>query len=144
MNIWAKFLIVIVVIGIPAFMAGPMIWHPSPDIAPTAGQMPFFMLLSLVESLFFGFSIAFIAFGWSLVKKASQPGKFAKARFAAIAWLLISWWPLDNLHISNGMNTQGLLYIDYGFHMTLMLAGIVLAYSFITMMMGQYSKPAAK
>lgn len=143
MNTWMKFLIVTLVIGVPAFMAGPMLWPPSEDIAPTTEQLPFFIFLSLVESLFFGFGVAFIAFGWPLVKSATA-GKFAKARFAAIAWLLVSWWPHDNFHISNGMNAQGLLYIDYGFHMTLMIAGITLAYSFVSVMAAQNIKPAAK
>ena len=29
---------------------------------------------------------------------------------------------------------QGLLYIEYGFHVTLMLAGLVLAYSLLTLL----------
>ncbi|HEV8224498.1 MAG TPA: hypothetical protein VGP74_04510, partial [Rubrobacteraceae bacterium] len=49
-------------------------------------------------------------------------------------WFLVSWWPHDNLHIHNGEDLQGLLYIEYGFHVTLMLAGIVLAYSLLTML----------
>ncbi|HIH19428.1 TPA: hypothetical protein HA225_05640 [Candidatus Micrarchaeota archaeon] len=57
----------------------------------------------------------------------------ATQSFVAISWLMVSWWPHDNFHISNGMDTQGLLYIDYGFHGTLMLAGIVLAYNFYRM-----------
>jgi hypothetical protein len=47
---------------------------------------------------------------------------------------MVSWWPHDYLHIHNGNDLQGLLYIEYGFHLTLMLAGIVLAYSLLTML----------
>jgi hypothetical protein len=39
---------------------------------------------------------------------------------------------LMNLHRHNEAdNLQGLLYIDYGFHVPLMIAAIILAYSFI-------------
>jgi hypothetical protein len=44
-----------------------------------------------------------------------------------------SWWPHDNLHISNGNNLQGLLFIEYGFHFTLMIAALVLAYCFLSL-----------
>ena len=46
----------------------------------------------------------------------------------------VSWWPHDNMHIHNGNDLQGLLYIEYGFHVTLMAAGLVLAYSLLTML----------
>ena len=45
----------------------------------------------------------------------------------------VSWWPHNNLHIHNGMDLQGLLYIECGFHFTLMIAGIVLGYSFLSL-----------
>ena len=54
------------------------------------------------------------------------------AAYLAIGWLLVSWWPHDNMHIHNGNDLQGLLYIEYGFHVTLMIAGLVLAYSLLT------------
>jgi hypothetical protein len=38
------------------------------------------------------------------------------------------------MHIHNGDDLQGLLYIEYGFHVTLMVAGLVLAYSLLTML----------
>ena len=55
--------------------------------------------------------------------------------YLCIGWLLVSWWPHDNLHIHTG-SLQGLLYIEYGFHMTLILSGLVLAYSFLSLMRG--------
>ena len=42
--------------------------------------------------------------------------------------------PHDNMHIHNGTDMQGLLYIEYGFHVTLMVAGLVLAYSLLTLL----------
>ena len=132
MKLWAKFLIITLVLGIPAFVLGPVIWPPSPDAKPTSGQLPFFIFLSLIEALLFGFGVAFIIYAWPWVKKASAKSNMAIAVFVAIAWLLVSWWPHDSLHIHNAMNMQGLLYIDYGFHITLIIASLVLAYYFFS------------
>jgi hypothetical protein len=54
--------------------------------------------------------------------------------YLAIGWFLVSWWPHDNMHIHNGNDLQGLLYIEYGFHVTLMAGGLILAYSLLTML----------
>ena len=132
MKLWTKFLIITLVLGIPAFVLGPVIWHPSPDAKPTSGQLPFFIFLSLIEALLFGFGVAFIIYAWPWVKKASAKSNMAIAVFIAIAWLLVSWWPHDSLHIHNAMNMQGLLYIDYGFHITLIIASLILAYYFFS------------
>ena len=52
--------------------------------------------------------------------------------YLSIGWFLVSWWPHDNLHIHNGMDMQGLLYIEYSFHVTLIIAALVLAFSLLT------------
>ncbi len=54
--------------------------------------------------------------------------------YLSVGWFLVSWWPHDNLHIHNGMDLQGLLYIEYGFHVTLIVAALVLAFSLLTML----------
>jgi ABC-type Fe3+ transport system permease subunit len=46
---------------------------------------------------------------------------------------MVSWWPHLGLHASNGLDLQGLLYIDYLFHLPLEVAGVVLAYSFFSL-----------
>jgi len=55
----------------------------------------------------------------------------------SIAWLLLNWWPRDSLHIHNGMNLNGLIGIEYGFHFSLMIAGAILAYFFYTVLQGR-------
>ena len=143
MKLWIKFLLITLVIGIPAFILGSIIWVPSPDIKPTPQQIPFFIFLSLVESLFLGFGIAFIIFGWPLVKKVSSQSKnLTTAAFFALSWLLVSWWPHDNSHIHNGMNAQGLLYIDYIFHFTLIISTLILSYYFFNLLKRVAAKPA--
>lgn len=53
--------------------------------------------------------------------------------YLAIGWLMVSWWPHDNMHIHNGEDMQGLLYIEYGFHVTLMISALVMAYCFLSL-----------
>ena len=38
------------------------------------------------------------------------------------------------MHIHNGNDLQGLLYIEYAFHVTLMASAMILAYSLLTML----------
>ena len=132
-----KVLFVTTLFGVPAFLLGPVIW---PSAAggpePSAGQMPFFVVLFAIEALAFGLGISFLAFGLPLVRKAASDSMLtAWAMYLSIGWLLVSWWPHDNLHIHTE-SLQGLLYIEYGFHVTLILSGLVLAYSFLSLLRG--------
>ncbi len=138
MKTWMKVLFVTALFGVPAFLLGPVIWPPAaggPE--PSAGQLPFFVVLSAIEALAFGLGISFLAFGLPLVRKATGGSRLrAWAMYLSIGWLLVSWWPHDNLHFHTGMDLQGLLYIEYGLHMTLILSGLVLAYSFLSLVRG--------
>jgi hypothetical protein len=86
-----------------------------------------------MTSLTFGLGVSFLLFGLPLVRRfaaGSEPR--AWAMYLAIGWLLVSWWPHDNLHIHVGEDMQGLLYLEYGFHVTLQIAGLIVAYGFLT------------
>ncbi len=138
MKTWMKVLFVTALFSVPAFLLGPVIWPPAvggPE--PSAGQLSFFIVLFAIEALAFGLGISFLAFGLPLVRKAAGGSRLrAWAMYLSIGWLLVSWWPHDNLHIHTGMDLQGLLYIEYGFHMTLILSGLDLAYSFLSLVRG--------
>jgi hypothetical protein len=54
----------------------------------------------------------------------------------AIAWLLMNWWAHDGLHQHVGMNLHGLLWIEYGFHFTLIISAVVVARYFLTVNRG--------
>ena len=121
--------------AVPAMALGKVIWPPAPGgPEPSAGQFPFFILLAVFEALTFGLGISFLLFGFAPLQRAVGATWRAWAIYLSVGWFLVSWWPHDNLHIHNGEDLQGLLYIEYGFHVTLMLAGIVLAYSLLTML----------
>jgi len=115
------------------FGLGRMIW-PAPVGAaePPSGLVPFFIGLSAAESVLFGLGVCFIVFGYRRVAGAGQPIWLSYATYLAVAWLMLSWWPHDNLHRTTlAGNWTGLLAIDYGFHLTLMASsGIVAVFAY--------------
>lgn len=134
METWMKFALITVFLGIPAFLLGPLIWPPSPEASPTPGQLPFFMLLSLLEALFFGAGVAFAVVCWPMLQKAPEKSrKRLLPVYVSLIWLMVSWWPHDSMHIHNAMDMSGLLVIDYLFHFTLIVGTSVIAYSFFMM-----------
>ena len=128
-----KFIIITIIFAAIAFSLSRVIW---PDTgmgmpAPSAAQLPFFIFLSVLEAVAFGIGVAFLTLGWKHIKALMpEDNKGAMASFIAITWLLVSWWPHDNMHRVNGENLAGLLKIEYTFHFTLILASLVLAYYF--------------
>ena len=122
-------------VGIPAFLLGQVIWPPTPGELPTpsGAQLPLIILLFVVEALLFGLGVAFLVFVLPLVRRtAARAGMDPRPVYLAIAWQLVSWWPHDNLHLSTSINDlNGLLMIEYGFHMTLMLSALVVARFFL-------------
>jgi hypothetical protein len=142
---WVKVLLVTVVLAVPAFLLGPVIWPPaegSPQ--PTAAQLPFFLFAAAFEAITLGLGVSFLLFGMPVVRRISAGSRLrAWAMYLSIGWLMVSWWPHTNLHINNGENMQGLLYIEYGFHLTLQIAGIILAYCFLSLVSERGEVPAA-
>ena len=134
-----KWLAVTIVLGIAAFIMSPNaplggFWGTPPSLAPTGPQMTLLMLLTAIQSLAFGLGAAFLIFGWSLIK-SQLPTKrdLALATYLSVAWSLISWWPHSNFHQTLSMgNVSGLIAIEYAFHVTLILGGLIVAYFFIT------------
>lgn len=131
MSTKTKALLITLLFAIPTFLTGKQIWPPDPmSPSPTSSQLPFFIILALFESLSFGLGIAFLILGWKYATKLPVGSKnLSMAAFLSIVWLMINWWSHDNMHIHNGMDLQGLLFIEYGYHITLMIAGSILAYT---------------
>ncbi len=133
-RLWIKVLIVTLVVTAAAFMLGPAIWHPV-GLKPSAGQLPFFMVVSFVEALALGLGVSFLIFGLPLVRRVSAGSKLrAWLMYLGLGWALVSWWPHGNLHMSNGDNMQRLLYIEYGFHVTLVISAAIVAYCFFSLL----------
>lgn len=112
---------------------GAMIWPPNAENPePTGAQLPLLMTLGVVSAIAFGLSIAFLAYGWPAVRARFPESKgLAVAVFLSVFWFLFNWVPHESLHIANGMDLGGLIAIEYGFHVTLIAAGAIIAYALV-------------
>jgi hypothetical protein len=116
-----------------ALFLSRILW-PMPAGAPTpsGAQLPFFMVLAILEALIFGVGVSFLAFGLPIVRRAAvRAGVPAWPVYLAIGWSLVSWWPHNNFHLANGDNLTGLLAIEYAFHVSLYVTGLIIAWFFL-------------
>lgn len=120
-------------LGIPAFLLGRVIWpDPTGFMLPPANLLPFYVFISLLEGLAFGFGVGFLIYGRRIVTQVPKDSKrWTTAAYLSISWLLISWWPHDNWHRANGMDLVGLIKIEYCFHFTLIIAATILSLYFL-------------
>ncbi|HLL38408.1 MAG TPA: hypothetical protein VK357_01935 [Rubrobacteraceae bacterium] len=149
MRIKVKILVVTLLVAVPAFLLGPILFPPAEGgPAPTASQLPYFIFLGATDAIVLGLGVSFLIFELPMLLKVSPD---SKARwwvmYLSIGYLMVSWWPHLNMHASNGLDLQGLLYIDYIFHLPLEVAGIALAYCFLSLLISRRSMepvPAAQ
>jgi hypothetical protein len=136
---WLKWVFVAAPLAILAFLSGsgaPLggFWAPSSDaqalIASATGfQFAAFLGLKVAEAVTFGSGVAFLLFGYGSIRAVSPA--LSRAAHLAIAWVLLNWWIHDSLHVHFEGGTAGaMLGIEYGFHVTLMIAGGILAVFF--------------
>lgn len=137
MKPWVKVLLITLVFGIASFLLGDVFWPlPESGPQPTSAQLPFLIVVMILESVAFGLGISFLIMGWPLVTKIAHGSRrTAWALYIGAAWYLVSWWPHDRLHMSmDHGDFWSLIAIEYGFHVTLMLAGALIAYGFFDVM----------
>jgi hypothetical protein len=144
---WIKVLVVTLIAAAAAMVLGPILWPTSdPPLfpEPSPAQLPFFIILPIVTVLTFGLGVSFLLFGLPVVRSVSADSQLrAWLMYLSIGWLLISWWPHGHLHQHSGNDVQGLLYIEYGFHVAPMLAGLVVAYCFLSLVRERSEKTAS-
>jgi hypothetical protein len=147
MKRWMKATIVTLMVAVPAFVLGPVLFPPA-DVGsePSAAQIPFFMFLGAADAILLGLGVSFLVFGLPVLRKVSPDSRLrAWAMYLAIGYLMVSWWPHLNLHISTPIdNWQMLLYIDFLFHLPLEIAGVVLAYCAFSIFMSWRSGKLAE
>ena len=129
-KVWLTLLVTIVV-GVAAFFIGPQLWPFGHDVPmPPLGLRPLYMALSAIEALAFGFAVAFGIFGWSAIRDLQLGARWLNGMlFVTLLWSLGNWWIHDNLHMHIGLDMSRLIYIEYGFHLTLLACPLVLAVS---------------
>ncbi len=122
-----KTIIITAVVAVITLVLSPKIFINAPDLPePSSFQLPFFIVLAVIESLSIGYALAFLLVNW---KRAKEQGK--KLVHVALFWLIGSWWVHDGLHRMNGHDLGGLLKIEYGFHVTLIIAAVSVALHFL-------------
>ena len=125
--------LVTVAVGVAAFLAGPHLWPMGPDVPmPPANLLPGYIAMSAIEALAFGFAVAFALFGWPAVRGLDLGAPWRnKWLFVTLCWFMGNWWMHDNLHMHNGLNMHGMIFIEVGFHLTMLICGVTLALSFV-------------
>jgi hypothetical protein len=114
-----------------AFALGPALFTPAAGSpTPTGAQVPLFVLLAALEAAVLGIGVVVALRGRRALRRLFSSDARTTAAHAAIVWALGSWWLHDNLHMANGTDLSGLLAIEYGFHVTMMVAAVVLAWVF--------------
>ncbi len=51
---WVAVVLITLIVAVPAFMVGPIIWPPAGPTAPTAAQIPYFIAMDAMQALFLG------------------------------------------------------------------------------------------
>ena len=108
---------------------GKLIWPAKPlHVPPSDNQVLGFVAFGLVSSVVFGLGVSFLVDGYSLVRRITTSRRDALVAYLSIGWILVSWFPHDNLHMAVGDQAGGILALLWGFHATLMMAGLNLAF----------------
>lgn len=136
MKTWIKATLIVILFGSQALMWGRVIWPPAQSMPqPGPGLLPFFYFLGLMEAITFGVGIAFILLIYASVFSVQKKYRTrAVLSSLSLFWLLTSWWLHDHLHAHNGDDLHGLIVIEYAFHLTSMIAALILTENFLFIM----------
>ncbi|GAA4599201.1 hypothetical protein GCM10023194_78670 [Planotetraspora phitsanulokensis] len=117
------------VAALAAFALGRVIWPDPPGaMTPSADLLPYFLILSVVESLLFGAGVAYAIVGLPAARRTARSSGQAWALYVSVCFMLLSWWPHDNLHrVLDHHDFAGLARIEYLFHVPLMAGAACVA-----------------
>ena len=133
-----------VVLTLISFALTRVIWPDAPGTPqPSGGLLPFYIGVGLVESFAFGLGVAFLIFGGRMMSSFRQGRGLTLLTYLSIGWLLINWWPHDNLHRVVRFDFARLIWIEYGFHVTLIAAAAGVAYFFVTTLSAMQARMVA-
>lgn len=115
-----------IILGGIAFLFPPYFSLMAPPLSQS--QLPYFLLLNAIEAAAMGLAIAFLVS--ALPRNAiGQPGVgYTRLALVSLTWILGNWWLHDSLHVYAGDSLTYLLYIEYAFHITMIVAAGYLVY----------------
>ena len=124
--------LVVAAAGTAAFLLTPTLFPPNPNVAPPApGLIPYFIALSVVESLFFGIGVGFLSLGFPKLRRVARvSGLSPWPSYLAIGYLTASWWPHLGMHQVAGVDFDKLIVVDYVFHLPYIVSAAVVAHFF--------------
>lgn len=122
---------------------GKALWPPSHGPAePEGTNLVLLMAIGAIEAVSFGLGACVLVFGLRHARNLTgTTGPLATAVWLSVTWLLVNWVPHTALHMNVGnlMTPEdfgGLVAIEYGFHLTLIMAGTVLMYTLFRVRQG--------
>jgi hypothetical protein len=134
-----KYVVVTIVGGLVAFLLGPhaplgeQLWPATLETSPmpAGAQVGLFTLISAVEALAFGAGLGVLLFAGRPIRALFGPDHagLASASHLALFWLLWSWWLHVALHNTSGMRPGRILFIEYAFHASSIVAAGVVVYA---------------
>lgn len=104
---------------------GPLggFWGVEPTPGLEGGVLGALMLYSVIEAVVFGIGLTWLIFGRDVLR-----GPGSTAAHLAVGWALVSWFPHGAFHQSTAHdNWAALAAIEYGFHFTMLIAGLLVA-----------------
>jgi hypothetical protein len=138
---------VAVAIALVAFLTARVIWPDVPGSEqPPASLLPFFIILGAISSVAFGLGATILLLGRPAFDRLSAltPG-MRTVTWLSSAWLLVSWWPHENMHrVHVDGDYMGLVLIEYVFHVTLIIAGVIVALAFLRLAHSAPNAPLQK
>jgi hypothetical protein len=117
---------------IAAFTFGPDgplggFWRPLEGAEqPTGLMIPGFLGVALVEGLALGVALVLIVYGRPRFTGVVRSSRLATAAWLSSIFLLGSWWPHAALHRHVGEDLEGLLAIEWVFHVGSVVAAALL------------------
>ncbi len=123
--------IIVAAVAVAANPNGPLggFWRPFPGAVTLNDPLfPYFLQLGILEAIALGVAVTLLVSTYPA--KAIRPLTLGETRrgFLALVWSLGSWWVHDSLHLHFGAAHLPLLFVEYGFHATVIVAVLYLIF----------------
>lgn len=126
--LWA---IIFIIVSVLIFFVTPITFPPPPAMASQVAPdlLPHFLAIGLWGSVGIGVGISFLIIYGGLMRTFPHSARAPVMIFLAGGlWYTLLTWVHDGWHAINGDNIRGLVPIEYTFHMTDVIWGILLLY----------------
>lgn len=116
-------------LGFLALILTNLFWPGSTDLTGVPQPWAFlFFLLYLFECLAFGVGLVFLFGGRARMPRRGRGRRLTAAAHLAVAYLLLAWWPQDNLYrLAAKQDWPRQAALVYTFNIPLMIAGVIVA-----------------